>query len=89
MKTININGITFEIKKDQPQKFNSTDTIFKLYKKPSETKINIYYDRKEKLHNITALTWNSQLFTIYWQIKDNNNWNVYKVKIAPSHNFIY
>lgn len=86
-KTIEINGDVYEITKKGDIYINSKKSIFDLYKRPSETKIKIYNYWKDKLTEITALSWNAMFFCIYWII--THEWRKYNVKITPAHNYIY
>lgn len=86
MKTIKINGVTYQFKKFDSCHNGVTD-IYSLYKKPSYEKISAYNYRKEKLDCIYGMKGNSNCFSIYWYVIDED-WIERDVKITRFNNYI-
>lgn len=68
MKNITVNNVNFEVK-------NFTIPcglcyFYHLYDRPSETKIEIYEEWRQKLNEIYGCTGSKFAFTIYGNIKD-------------------
>ena len=87
MKTIEINWINFTPKKFSPIN-NRKIKLEDLYKNPSYVKRDVFEFWKKELFDIYWLTGNQNMFTIYWRIKDDNDWKLYDVKITKSYNYI-
>lgn len=84
--TITIKGKTF-IFKDFDSCHNGISDIYKLYKRPSAEKV-IAFRRWEKILDcIYGIKWNSNCFTIYGYITDDN-WIEHDVKITRFNNYI-
>lgn len=67
--------------------YNWKSDIYDLYEKPSYEKVCIFRKWKEKLNTIYWLSWNSHLFSISWNVIDENG-VLHNVKITASHNYI-
>lgn len=87
MNIIEINWINFIPKNFSPIN-NGKTKLEDLYKNPSFLKRNIFESWKNELFDIYWLTWNVHQFTIYWRIKDKNDWYIYDVKITKSYNYV-
>lgn len=85
-KFVEINGITFEKKNLDPY-CNCMDSIYQLYDRPSQEKVEIFDHWDQKLDRIYWLTGSKFAFSIYWEIKDQNGY-YHDVKITKSHNYI-
>lgn len=94
MKTITIDGVTFEVKKSFNLEFMGED-IYEAYNKPSETKIKLWekWERWFGLKGICSYinSYNTFTFTIGAYIlythPNGKKYNVY-FKITPKHNYI-
>lgn len=86
MKTIKIKGITYQFKNFDSCHNGVTD-ITKLYKNPSFRKITAYNYRKEKLDCIYWMKGNSNCFTIYGYVTDEEGIER-DVKITRFNNYI-
>ena len=98
MKTITINGVTFEQKKS----INSNEkliyngrNLYDCYNKPSYRKQAIYedwekwyyqFDYDDRLGRITIYSYNTNMFTLIMAIKYNNK--CYHLYITPAYNYI-
>lgn len=98
MKTITINGVTFEQKKSINSKerliYDGTN-LYDCYNKPSLRKQRIYewwedwyysFCSDDRLGRITIYSYNTNMFTLIMAIKYNNK--CYHLYITPSHNYI-
>lgn len=97
MKTVKINDVTYEVKKDSSIKTriekSSYKDLYDCYKSTSNTKRSIFKEWMEKIQkldvvkNVGVLSYNSQMFTLGYSFKYENH--VYYAYITSLHNYVY
>lgn len=96
MKTIKINGVTFELQNKEITlpivERHPHCTIWDCYDRPSSTKVSIYkrwlrYATEVNAQGFTISSYNCHLFTLEFQLKHEGI--TYHAHITPAHNYLY
>lgn len=63
-------------------------SFWSLYDRPSQTKVEIYEEWEKVLNDVYGCTGSKHAFTIYWNVKDEKDGQIYDVRISKSHNYL-
>ena len=96
MKTIEINGVTFELQNKEITlpivELHPHRTIWDCYRRPSSRKVSIYekwlhYSSELCAYGFKVSSCNSHVFTLEFQFKYNGV--KYHAHITQAHNYLY